>query len=70
MTKEVYWFTLVIGVCFGCFITSIYCENFSADYSELMKHQNEVKAQCEENLPRNQFCEIIITAKPISESGE
>jgi hypothetical protein len=70
MTKEAYWFTIVIGICFGCLITSMYYENFSTNYSELMKRQDVVKTQCEENLPRNQFCEIIITAKPISESGE
>jgi hypothetical protein len=67
MEKTPVSLALFIGLCLGSIITGAILKNFNSNYHE---GSGTIKTQCEENLPRNQFCEIIITAKPIIESGE
>jgi len=66
MPKVVFLSVMLTGFILGAITVGVGYEHYSDNYQP---YATTLKRQCEENLPRNQFCEIIITAKPISESG-
>lgn len=63
--REVFWFLMAIGGC--VLIGIIICKNTYDTEISYGQISVESKKQCESTLPRNQECEVIITAQPKKE---
>ena len=58
-----------IVICLGLVLVLVWGSmiGYSNKAQEAMEAQSEVVAQCEENLPRNQHCEVVISAKVVKD---